>query len=294
MKKEVGFYSLIQYCPDVTVGEVANIGVLLFAPESGFVDVRVTPTNQRVARIFGGGIHKYDTLQQYKEGLPGWVKAESRKFASLECAKSFLTSNADSIVFTPIRGVVCPNGAEKMLDTLFAELFTNEKIPQAETAQRVPSFSRKRFLNTLQKKFGKEMYEKIAILPKLPVVGTQKQVEPAFAFQNKHFNVVFSQPFNVQHYGEQIGFGLLIAREMKLAHERYWKSSIPIILGRFSPTHNDLSQRVAEAFRRYDIPFYANIQTLLDYVGAEAKFLPKYVAEYAVIKQPSLFRHFST
>ena len=42
---------------------------------------------------------------------------EYRKFATVEYAKKFLASNANCIAFTPIRGVVCPNGGEKMLES---------------------------------------------------------------------------------------------------------------------------------------------------------------------------------
>jgi len=126
MAKEIGYYSLVQYCPDEAVREVANIGILLFAPKSGFVDVRVTPTNQRVAQIFGGGIHKYDTLQRYKEGLSEWVKTEHRQFSTLESAKEFLAAVSNSITFTAIQSVVCLDGAENMLEYLFQKFFPHD------------------------------------------------------------------------------------------------------------------------------------------------------------------------
>ncbi len=130
MSKEIGCYSLIQYCPDISAAEVANIGILLFVPKSGFVDVRVTSTNQRVAQVFGGGIHKYDLLQRYKEGLADWIKAESRKFESMEAAKGFLAAYINLIAFTPIRSIVCPEGGQKMLESLFQKFFPDDAMPE--------------------------------------------------------------------------------------------------------------------------------------------------------------------
>ena len=288
--KEIGFYSLIQYCPNETVGEVANIGVLLFVPESGYVDARVTSTNQRVAHIFGGGVRKYDTLQRYKEGLSEWVKVEYRKFAELELAKKFLASNANRIVFTPIRGIVCSSGGEKMLDSLFAEFFPNEIIMQSEKTQRIPSFAKKRFFKTLQEKYGKDIGSRLALLPEFEIDGLEHRVQPAFAFQNDHFNIVFPQPFDTKRYSEQIGYGMLISSEMKRASERYWKKSYPIILGRVAPANPNLSRQIAETLARYKISFYDNESALIDYVGKEAKPLPSFAREFAAIAmEPSLF-----
>jgi len=292
MPKEIGYYSLIQYCPDITIGEVATIGVLLFVPDSGFVDVRVTPTNQRAAHIFGGGIHKYDRLQRYKEGLRGWVEADSRKFRTLEQAKSFLAVSANSITFTPIRAIVCQDGAEKMIECLFTKFFPDDVTPQSEKSQRGPYLPKTRIFKALRTRYGNGIGSKLALLPELEVVGPERRVQPDFAFQNKHFNVVFSKSFNADRYDEQIGFGLLISREMRMARARYWKESVPIILGRIPHSKNsgNLSHEIAGAFKRLEIPFFDDEQKLIEYVGKEAQPLPSFVAKFAATKvEPSLF-----
>ena len=288
---EIGYYSLIQYCPNEMIGEVANIGVLLFVPKTGFVDVRVTPTNQRIAHIFGGGIHKYDTLQRYKDGLAEWVKVEHRKFQSLENAKSFFAANANTIVFSPIRGTVCPEGAEKTLDALYAEFFSRETIqPESPTpkAPKAPRFSSRRFFSTLRKKYGKDVDNKIAILPAFEIVGIEQRIKPAFAFQNEHFHIVFSQSFSPKHCGEQIGFGLLLSQEMGIARKQLWQASVPIILGRFAPSDRDLARHVMKTFKRHGIPFYDNEQTLTDYIAKEIKDLPAFARQYAASRMSYL------
>ena len=290
MNKEIGYYSLLQYCPDEAVGEVANIGVLLFCPQTGFVDARVTPTNHRVAHIFGGGIHKYDTLQRYKVGLSGWVKAESRRFMSLETAMEFFAAGSNSIIFTTIRSIVCPKGAEKMLETLYDKFFPDEKNTPPEKPQRGPAFSKKRIFRTLQEKFGKDIGNKLAILPELELVGPERKAQPVFAFQNNHFSAVFAKSFNSDRCDEQIGFGLLIASEMKIAKEQYWRNSIPVILGRISTAQHDLSREIAESFKRHSIPFYDDEQKLIDYIGNKAKPLPPFAAKFAAARvEPGLF-----
>jgi hypothetical protein len=48
MSAEKGFYSIIQYCPDLWRGEAANVGVVLFQPESRQMSVKLSDTLARV------------------------------------------------------------------------------------------------------------------------------------------------------------------------------------------------------------------------------------------------------
>ena len=53
MKPEKGYYSVIQYCPDLGRFEAANMGVLLFCPESGFLKSLMSGNNSRIIKFFG-------------------------------------------------------------------------------------------------------------------------------------------------------------------------------------------------------------------------------------------------
>jgi len=47
-----GYFSLVQYCPDVARQEAVNVGVVLLCPEQKFIGVKITPGNQRIRRFF--------------------------------------------------------------------------------------------------------------------------------------------------------------------------------------------------------------------------------------------------
>ena len=51
-----GYYSIIQYCPDLSRLEAANIGVLLFCPEVRFIRAKTSAGNDRIRRFFGTDI----------------------------------------------------------------------------------------------------------------------------------------------------------------------------------------------------------------------------------------------
>lgn len=289
MTKEIAYYSLIQYCPDQVAGEVANIGLLIFSPKTGYVDVRTTKSNSRVAHIFGGGVHKYDSLQRYKEGLSEWVEGERNKFESMEGAKRFLAAYANSVCFSGLRSIVCPNGAKEMLGSLFAKFFPGDKAPE-ETTPRGPYFPRKRIVKTLREKYGNKIAERIAILPELEVMGPEKKIEPAFAFQNRHFNVVFSKSFTDGHYADQVAFGALISSRMRMAQQFVWSQSQPVILGRVSKAIADQTRFIRESLASFNVEFYDSEVDLIDYIGREAKPLPDAYKDFAAIKvEPTLF-----
>ena len=63
MKPSRGYYTIVQYCPDPSRLEAANIGVLLFCHSWAFCQVVMSDNHQRVERFFGP--HSPDTLNAF-------------------------------------------------------------------------------------------------------------------------------------------------------------------------------------------------------------------------------------
>jgi hypothetical protein len=64
-----GYFCLIQYCPDLARQEAVNVGVLVFCPQSGFLEIKLTEDNDRVARLFGKHSFHPASLDAAKRGL---------------------------------------------------------------------------------------------------------------------------------------------------------------------------------------------------------------------------------
>jgi hypothetical protein len=69
MKPEKGYYSVIQYCPDLARFEAANIGVLLFCPQSGFLKALTSGNNRRIIKFFGSAGHDWKRINTVKRAL---------------------------------------------------------------------------------------------------------------------------------------------------------------------------------------------------------------------------------
>lgn len=51
-KPAKGYYSILQFVPDLERSEGANIGVVLFCPDKRFLDVKVSHNNDHVRHFF--------------------------------------------------------------------------------------------------------------------------------------------------------------------------------------------------------------------------------------------------
>ncbi len=72
-----GYYSIVQYCPDLARGEATNIGVVLLVPERGFLRSRMVRDNARVRHMFGTSGDALRQLNDFKRSFASRIKAES-------------------------------------------------------------------------------------------------------------------------------------------------------------------------------------------------------------------------
>src|SRR5437667_3875865 len=103
MKPATGYYSLIQYCPDLSRLEAANIGVLLFCPEKLFLQARTARGNKRLCRFFGKEGHDWDRIDCFKLGIEERLEAEHGQINTLADLERFIALRANEIQITPPR-----------------------------------------------------------------------------------------------------------------------------------------------------------------------------------------------
>lgn len=125
-----GYYSLIQYCPDLSRLEAANVGVLLFCPEPHFLNARMASSNQRIRRFFGSDDRDWDRINAAKAAVAERLEVESERFRTLEDLERFVATRANEIQLTPPRPMKVFNPAQD-LELLFEELVGGRARRQA-------------------------------------------------------------------------------------------------------------------------------------------------------------------
>lgn len=116
-----GYYGVIQYCPDLSRGEGANVGVLLFCPETGFLDVRMSRGNDRARRFFRADQLDLDRLKAAKSAFESRIRLEKSQFRTLDDLRHFVETRANDLRIIPPRPMRVSD-PEKELTSLFAEL----------------------------------------------------------------------------------------------------------------------------------------------------------------------------
>src|SRR5438270_13906920 len=89
MNPAKGYYSLIQYCPDLGRLEAANVGVLLFCPERQFLKARTSGNNSRIIHFFGSEGHDWVRLNAFKRGLEDRLVIEGNEIETVEQLERF-------------------------------------------------------------------------------------------------------------------------------------------------------------------------------------------------------------
>lgn len=116
MTPKLGYYSLIQYCPDASRLEACNLGVMLFCEELGFLKSAVTMDDSRARKFFGT--------------VPDCLIFEAEEFARMrelplrgirEALQKHIDTRANDIILTPLRSISVVDPDQQLLQ-LFDEL----------------------------------------------------------------------------------------------------------------------------------------------------------------------------
>lgn len=126
MKDYPGYYSLLQYCPDQSRAEVANVGVVLLCPELRFLDAQLAQGNDRVRTVFKVAGDVLEVMNDTKRSFRDRLQRESEWIKSADDLRSFAGGLANDLILTAPRPMRVTE-ARTDLGVLFAELVGGRK-----------------------------------------------------------------------------------------------------------------------------------------------------------------------
>src|SRR5689334_17691453 len=98
-----GYYSILQYVPNIERSEGANIGIVLFCPEIDYLKAYTSVSNERVKRFFGPdkNIHlDMDRLNVLKLAFEERIDAEASRIKTIDEFTRFIKSRANQLLLT--------------------------------------------------------------------------------------------------------------------------------------------------------------------------------------------------
>lgn len=137
MEFHKGYYSLVQYCPDPSRLEAANVGVLLFCPALQFIKARISQDNRRIDKFFG---HRdWDLVKAQKRAVVERLIADAAHFRTLDDLQDYAGRRANEIQLSPVRPLKVRD-ADEELENLYQRLVGDhehrERGPRATTLFR--------------------------------------------------------------------------------------------------------------------------------------------------------------
>jgi hypothetical protein len=179
MKPISGYYCLIQYCPDASRQEFANVGVVLFCPEPFFLKARTARGNQRIRRFFQPDDPDWDQINLLKNSIERRLTVDREQFRDLAALERFAATRANAMRLSAPRPIAVEE-PEADLDRLFVRLVGERSRKGAARVRRL--------LDRTFQAEGVAPYIQRNLTVTLPVF--QRVVRVPFGFQNSRFRLI--------------------------------------------------------------------------------------------------------
>lgn len=246
MKPSKGYYSLIQYCPDLTLGEAANVGVLLFCPERGFLKAATISNNSRISRFFGTEGHDWERINTLKRGLADRLNSGVSGIFTPDDLQQFIATRANLFQVTTPRPMKVIN-PEEDLEALFKRVFGVPIKP-------APKKTLRKFLGERLLIPGLESKVIQDIKVGVPVLG--KTVDFPFGYQNGRFNLINPVRFEAASPEQSAINACKYAVEGKSLYDNpdpdYGKLQL-LIVGKFRSKDEETPKRVKRVFEDFGV-----------------------------------------
>jgi len=249
MRPQKGYYSLIQYCPDLSRGEAANVGVLLFCPEAEFLKAKVARDNRRIRRFFGDEGYDGKRINSIKRGIETRLQKEAPEIKELDDLRRFIALRANQMQITdpkPMKVLDPENDLRELYDTVIGEPAGRESLPDVRTM--------------LEEKLSGAGLEKLVVRNvTVQVAVLEKEMEIPFGFQNGRFNLIKPVRFaaNDAQQSVQTSYKYAVTGHSLYRHrDPTWGDLQLIVVGQFRPGDHESPAQVRRVLNDLDVKLY--------------------------------------
>jgi hypothetical protein len=247
-----GYYSILQYVPDLERAEGANIGVILFCPDKGFLKVQTATGNDRVRRFFGPEENidlDLDRLNAFKTTFEERLLAESDRIKTIESFRQFVDTRANQLLLTEPRPIKVFNpeaDLARLFDSLVGGRRRTARVAQTATEEIVGRFNELITQRGLTERVRRDVRIESSLF--------QRTLVFPFAFQNGQLNVIEPVSFEATNARN-------IERACQLAVEgndlREHPAPIQLnVLGSFKPDQIESLEQVQRLLEKYHVTLH--------------------------------------
>jgi len=247
MEFHKGYYSLVQYCPDPSRLEAANVGVLLFCPGLRFVKARLSHDNRRIDKFFGH--QDWALVKAQKQAVLDRLAVDAARFRTLADLQDYAARRANEIQLSPARPLKVQD-AEKELEDLFQRLVGEHE--HRDHGHRATTLFREEVA-----KAGLESMLKKDVTVTVPTIG--RRMTAPYGYQNGRFNLIEPERFDAPNSDAIFSRAYRWAVEGQLLYE----SSHPefgslqlAVVGQFGEESQVEAESVRTIFDKHRVKLY--------------------------------------
>lgn len=233
---ERGYYSLIQYVPDVSRAEGANVGVVIVCPRLGSVAVRMAKNNEGPRQRFGATTFDAARLSHAMTALQNRIYSELSRSPTVAALEKVRVVEGNALALTPPRTVAVDN-VDRVADELHEQLVY---LPErSRDRARIPNL--KPLLRFLRVRNVPVHWRKSITVP-----VTEETLRVAFEYTNGSRNYVHAHGFSgskelAVDQAQRVG---TIGRLLHLHPDGGQRNKL-IVVARFSePRHSGLLEQL--------------------------------------------------
>jgi len=254
---EKAYYSIIQYCPEPSRGESANIGVALYCPNLKYIKAQVAAGNDKIRRFFGSELDlDLVRINASKKAVNEYLANNSRFIKNVDDFSNLTRNMANEFTFTELRPCKIEN-PDLELENLFIDLVGGRAKKEAIAEPQFPEVEKIFRSKTLEKR--------ILFNHKLTIPIAQKVITIPYAYQNGNLNLVKPEKFTSR---KGLDTAFIIATEDRIIRES--NGSGPkkqlIVIPYFDEVDNDFERKI------FGVMDKCNVRTitrsgLIDFAG---------------------------
>lgn len=253
MPRTRAFYSVLQYVPDGGRAEAANVGVALYIPGPGRVEVQTSPTLDRVKKFFSPDRGELKRVELAVKSAASRLKSAQGEFPSEEEFARFVSARADAVRLTPPRLIVLTE-AQGKLDELYTELVGDAEA-RTRAAQGVSLPLR------MAEVFGRlEAAHKVWRPGRIPVPETKRKLNIPRAYKNGRVNYVLPQSLAPANRPEdrlpKLGYDGFLIHQHEINHE----AGQLIVLSADERADQEAEQRYAAILKGFHVRFVPHVR----------------------------------
>lgn len=178
-----GHYSLIQFCPDTSRLETANIGIALYCAEHEFLRTQMSSNNRRIVQMFGRGQRDLKRLRAVKQSLEQTLEKRREELCNIEKIKKFASLHVNHLRMTQFMPCRIATTPESELKTLFSELVEQQPSEDSKAQKTID-----RMLDEVFSQQDMASYIRRDVEVEVPIFQTRDTVP--YAYQNGRLNLI--------------------------------------------------------------------------------------------------------